>query len=155
MKDEGTAGRLLKLYFVYKIRIKTNLVQGVNLMGGRVVLLCKDVLMAGHILNTPIDIGIFGAPVNKNNMGKPLLLQRIKHTKKENEFTFRLKSKPYQAGIDPYNYLIDRNPEAPMNCFARIAAGQDSIRREVDSIGLKKYVDKNFAKYSWATKLLL
>jgi aminopeptidase N len=55
-----------------------------------------------------IDIGIFS---EKNNLGKPLLLQRFKITKKDNVFIFRIKEKPYQAGIDPYNYLIDRLPE--------------------------------------------
>ncbi len=58
-----------------------------------------------------IDIGIFSEPIGKNNLGKPLLLQRFKITKKDNVFTFRIKEKPYQAGIDPYNYLIDRLPD--------------------------------------------
>ncbi|HXD92568.1 MAG TPA: M1 family aminopeptidase [Bacteroidia bacterium] len=58
-----------------------------------------------------IDVGIFSEPISKNNLGKPLLLQRFKLTKKDNVFTFRVKEKPYQAGIDPYNYLIDRLPE--------------------------------------------
>ncbi len=58
-----------------------------------------------------IDIGVFGTPVNKNNLGKPILLQRLKLTNRENVFTFHVKEKPYQAGIDPYNYLVDRNPE--------------------------------------------
>ncbi|MFZ4521025.1 MAG: M1 family aminopeptidase [Bacteroidales bacterium] len=61
-------------------------------------------------MNDYVDIGIFTAPANKYNLGKPLLLQRIKLTKKENIFTFRVKEKPYQAGIDPYNYLVDRTP---------------------------------------------
>ena len=58
-----------------------------------------------------IDIGIFAEPLSKNNLGAPLLLRRFKLTKKDNVFTFRTKEKPYQAGIDPYNYLIDRLPE--------------------------------------------
>jgi len=58
-----------------------------------------------------IDIGIFSEPVSKNNLGKPLLLQRFKLTKKDNVFTFKVKEKPYQVGIDPYNYLIDRLPD--------------------------------------------
>ncbi|MCX6248067.1 MAG: M1 family aminopeptidase [Bacteroidetes bacterium] len=64
-----------------------------------------------------IDIGIFGKPVNNINLGKPILLQRIRLTRKENTFTFRIKEKPYQAGIDPYNYLIDRNTEANLKTF--------------------------------------
>ncbi|MEO8759873.1 MAG: hypothetical protein ABI448_03210, partial [Bacteroidia bacterium] len=62
-------------------------------------------------LNDYIDIGVFSEPLSKNNLGKPLLLKRFKLTKKDNVFTFRLKEKPYQAGIDPYNYLIDRLPD--------------------------------------------
>jgi ABC-2 type transport system permease protein len=62
-------------------------------------------------LSDYIDIGVFAKPLSKNNLGKPLLLQRFKLTKKDNMFTFKLKEKPYQVGIDPYNYLIDRLPE--------------------------------------------
>ena len=62
-------------------------------------------------LNDFIDIGIFARSVNKKNLGKALLLQRLKMNKKENVFTFKLKEQPYQAGIDPYNYLIDRIPD--------------------------------------------
>lgn len=58
-----------------------------------------------------IDIGVFEEPKNDKNLGKPLLYKRLKITKKENTFTFRTKQRPYQAGIDPYNYLIDRVPD--------------------------------------------
>ena len=58
-----------------------------------------------------IDIGIFAEGKNKKNLGNPLLMKRMKLANKENTFTFRIKEKPYQAGIDPYNYLIDRIPD--------------------------------------------
>jgi len=58
-----------------------------------------------------IDVGIFAEPTNKKNLGKALILKRLKITKKENTFTFLTDEKPYQAGIDPYNYLIDRMPD--------------------------------------------
>jgi hypothetical protein len=35
------------------------------------------------------------------------------------------------------------------------AAGQDSIRREIDTVGIKHYVDKEFAKDGWVIKLLM
>jgi hypothetical protein len=35
------------------------------------------------------------------------------------------------------------------------AARQDSIRKEIDTIGLNKYVDKNFADENWAIRLML
>lgn len=58
-----------------------------------------------------LDLGIFAAGGNKKLLGKPLLLQRVKLTAKENTFTFRVKEKPVQVGIDPYNYLVDRIPD--------------------------------------------
>ncbi len=58
-----------------------------------------------------IDIAIFDAHKDDKNLGKPLVYKRVKITKKENTFTFKTKVKPYQAGIDPYNYLIDRVPD--------------------------------------------
>ena len=37
--------------------------------------------------------------------------KRLKITKKDNVFKFKVKELPYNAGIDPYNYLIDRIPD--------------------------------------------
>ena len=61
-----------------------------------------------------IDIGLFAEPTSKKNNGKALVYQRLKLTKQDNEFVFRTKDKPYQAGIDPNNYLIDRIPDDNM-----------------------------------------
>lgn len=58
-----------------------------------------------------IDIGIFGTPAEDGILGKVLLKKRLKITKKDNTFTFKVKELPYEAGIDPYNYLIDRVPD--------------------------------------------
>ncbi len=58
-----------------------------------------------------IDIGVFAKSNNENNLGKPLILQRLNITEKENVFTFKVKELPYNAGIDPYNYIIDRIPD--------------------------------------------
>ena len=57
-----------------------------------------------------IDIAVFAEPNEQEKQGKVLILKRVKIDKKENVFTFRTKEEPYQAGIDPYNYLIDRIP---------------------------------------------
>jgi ABC-2 type transport system permease protein len=62
-------------------------------------------------LSDYVDIGIFSEPVSKKNLGKPLIMKRLKITAKENIFTFKTDEKPFQAGIDPYNYLIDRIPD--------------------------------------------
>jgi ABC-2 type transport system permease protein len=58
-----------------------------------------------------IDIGVFAEPTSKKNLGTALVMQRLLINKKENTFTFKTKAKPYQVGIDPYNYLIDRIPD--------------------------------------------
>jgi len=58
-----------------------------------------------------IDIGVFAEPSNKKNLGKALVYKRIKIERKDNSFTYRTKEKPYQVGIDPYNYLVDRQPD--------------------------------------------
>jgi len=58
-----------------------------------------------------IDVGVFAKTDNKLNLGKVLVYKRYKITQKENTFTFLTDEKPYQAGIDPYNYLIDRIPD--------------------------------------------
>ena len=58
-----------------------------------------------------VDVGIFTKGKDENQLGKPLIYRRLKLTQKENNFTFTVDEKPYQAGIDPYNYLIDRIPK--------------------------------------------
>jgi ABC-2 type transport system permease protein len=58
-----------------------------------------------------IDVGVFAEPTNKKNMGKALVYKRLKITAKESTFVFHTKEKPYQAGIDPYNYMVDRLPD--------------------------------------------
>ncbi len=58
-----------------------------------------------------IDIGIF-APETKDKNGlkfhKPLYLQKHWLTKGLHKIKLKVKEKPYKAGIDPYNKLIDR-----------------------------------------------
>lgn len=58
-----------------------------------------------------IDIGVFGVPTKEEEVGKPLVMQRVKLTQKENTFTFKLKEPPIAVGIDPYHYLVDRIPK--------------------------------------------
>jgi ABC-type transport system involved in multi-copper enzyme maturation permease subunit len=62
-------------------------------------------------LNDYIDVGVFAKTDRTNILGTPLHYQRVKLSQTENTFTFRVKEKPYQVGIDPYNYLIDRHPD--------------------------------------------
>jgi len=58
-----------------------------------------------------IDVAVFAEPKGDAPTGKVLVKKRLKITKKDNTFSFRTKELPYQAGIDPYNYLIDRIPD--------------------------------------------
>jgi aminopeptidase N len=58
-----------------------------------------------------IDIAVFAKPENDKNLGEVLAYKRFKINKKDNTYVFKTKKLPYQAGIDPYNYLIDRVPD--------------------------------------------
>jgi ABC-type transport system involved in multi-copper enzyme maturation permease subunit len=62
-------------------------------------------------LNDHIDIGIFARSEQGSRLGKPLLMERVHITQKENTIVRRVASEPHEAGIDPWNYLIDRQPE--------------------------------------------
>jgi ABC-type transport system involved in multi-copper enzyme maturation permease subunit len=58
-----------------------------------------------------IDVAVFAEPKTDTDLGKVLVYKRLKITKKDNTYTFKTKEKPFEAGIDPYNYLIDRIPD--------------------------------------------
>jgi ABC-2 type transport system permease protein len=58
-----------------------------------------------------IDLAIFAEPEGNADLGKVLFRKRVRLTKKDNTFVFKVKGLPYQAGIDPYNYLVDRVPD--------------------------------------------
>ena len=55
-----------------------------------------------------IDVAVFAKPENDKNLGQILIYKRLKITKKDNVYVFKTKKLPFEAGIDPYNYLIDR-----------------------------------------------
>jgi len=58
-----------------------------------------------------IDVGVFAEPEEGKKYGKALEVKRVKITHKEQVFTFFTNEKPYQAGIDPYYYIVDRVPD--------------------------------------------
>lgn len=58
-----------------------------------------------------IDIAVFAEPKGDSALGKVLIYKRLKVVKEDNNYSFKTKERPYQAGIDPYNYLIDRIPD--------------------------------------------
>ena len=60
-------------------------------------------------LNDYIDIGLFAKNAkNSDELGKPILYNRIKLHQKQTALTFVVSEKPYQVGVDPYHYLIDK-----------------------------------------------
>ena len=55
----------------------------------------------------PIDIGVFAAPADGKD-GKPLYLKKQMVANGDSTITVTVDGKPFDAGIDPYNELIDR-----------------------------------------------
>jgi ABC-2 type transport system permease protein len=55
----------------------------------------------------PIDIGVFAAPKHGKD-GEPLYLKKQMVAKGDSTITVTVDSKPFDAGIDPYNELIDK-----------------------------------------------
>jgi hypothetical protein len=66
----------------------------------------RDVPIADYV-----DIGVFGAPVAGQKLGERLLIQKVHLTEPVTTFDFVVDKPPRQAGVDPYNILIDRTPE--------------------------------------------
>lgn len=65
-------------------------------------------------MNDYIDVAIFGEETRDTNGRKqvnPLYLKKYKLPPGIKTITLHVKGKPVKAGIDPYNKLIDRNPE--------------------------------------------
>lgn len=62
-------------------------------------------------MNDYVDVAIFEESSSQLSLGKPLLYKRLKINKENNTFKWMVDKKPYQAGIDPYNYLVDRVPD--------------------------------------------
>lgn len=62
-------------------------------------------------LNDWIDVGVYGRPADGKEQGKLLAIRREKMKKKDSTYTFVVKEEPYQAGIDPISFLVDRVPD--------------------------------------------
>lgn len=58
----------------------------------------------------PVDIGVFAASPGKGLDGKPLYLEKRVLPKGASTVTVVVDGKPAEAGVDPYNTLIDRVP---------------------------------------------
>lgn len=87
----------------YKVTLTVN--------AGKVWIDKKGNDVAAKNMNDYIDIGVFGAnTTNKEGrlVTNPLYLKRHKLTAGKHIITMIVKGKPVNAGIDPYNKLIDR-----------------------------------------------
>ncbi len=63
-------------------------------------------------LNDWVDVGVLAREkVNGHWQDKPLYLQKHKLKSGKNKFEFIVSEEPAKAGVDPYNILIDRNPD--------------------------------------------
>ena len=73
-------------------------------------------------INDYIDIGVFsGRPENNISPGKKVLyLEKHKITKPETSIEIMVDEIPWQAGIDPYNKLIDKVPENNIKKVAQV-----------------------------------
>ncbi len=59
-------------------------------------------------IDFPIEIGVFAAPSGEGKDGKPLYLEKQRVANGDSTITVTVDGKPAQAGIDPYNELIDK-----------------------------------------------
>lgn len=70
-------------------------------------------------MNDWMDIGIFStAKKDGKTIQKPIYMKKHRLKEGEETFEFTVKEKPTRAGIDPYNKLIDRNPEDNLKAVA-------------------------------------
>ncbi|MFD2932935.1 ABC transporter permease/M1 family aminopeptidase [Spirosoma flavum] len=61
-------------------------------------------------LNDLIDVGVYGKPAKGKKQGKLLVVRRERMRQKDGKYTFVVKEEPYEAGIDPISFLVDRVP---------------------------------------------
>ena len=62
-------------------------------------------------LNDLIDVGVYGKPAEGKKQGKLLVVRRERMRQKDGKYTFIVKEEPYEAGIDPISFLVDRVPD--------------------------------------------
>lgn len=58
-----------------------------------------------------IDVGVFGPEEPGNSLGQPLSVYKILVTEGQSSVEIVVDERPFKAGIDPYNKLIDRVPD--------------------------------------------
>ena len=78
-------------------------------------------------LHYELDLGVFGQPaadqaqeLGEVDLPEPLYLGKRTVVSGEQTFKLRVSERPTRVGIDPYNKMIDRNPDDNLH---RLAAG--------------------------------
>ncbi|MFM8472882.1 MAG: M1 family aminopeptidase, partial [Candidatus Kapaibacterium sp.] len=61
-----------------------------------------------------VDVAVFSAPASGKKRGEVLAMKRIFVKERDQSVRLRSKEKPAYAGVDPYNYLVDRIPDDNM-----------------------------------------
>jgi hypothetical protein len=67
-----------------------------------------------HPMDDLVEVVVFGAPIGERNRVEELpVIYRQTHRLKAGDhvLSIQVNKKPYKAGMDPYNILIDRKPE--------------------------------------------
>ena len=79
-------------------------------------------------LRYELDLGVFGQPTAEQakllgevDLPEPLLLTKRTVVSGEQTFKLRVSERPLRVGIDPYNKMIDRNPDDNLR---RVVAGE-------------------------------
>ena len=69
-------------------------------------------------LDAELELAVFAEPspaqqeaMNASDLPPPLVLAKRKISSGEQTFVFRVQEEPARVGIDPYNKMIDRNPD--------------------------------------------
>ncbi|MFM7766441.1 MAG: M1 family aminopeptidase, partial [Bacteroidota bacterium] len=68
-----------------------------------------------------IEIAVLEEPAKGKRYGKPIESRRVRMRDKVATFTFVTKQKPWQAGIDPFYYLVDRIPDDNLKKVSEVA----------------------------------
>jgi ABC-2 type transport system permease protein len=73
-------------------------------------------------LDVWLDVAVFGdasADLGESDLPTPLVIEKRRFDTATSTFEFVVDQKPARVGIDPYNKIIDRNPD-------------DNLKRVVD-----------------------
>ena len=62
-------------------------------------------------LDALIDIAILGEERGDSKMPEVIYMEKQQMTTEQRSFVFQVSARPVSVGIDPFNKLVDRNPQ--------------------------------------------